>query len=50
MWVIVKGKQQGGYLGILDNDPVCTQKMRSGVEVRFEPRHVISIYGDPAHR
>ena len=48
MWVVVKGKEKGGYLGILDNDPECTQKMKSGVEVRFEPRHVISIYASSA--
>jgi mRNA-degrading endonuclease toxin of MazEF toxin-antitoxin module len=44
MWVIVKGREKDGYLGILDNDPACTQKMKSGLEVNFEPRHVISIY------
>ena len=46
MWVVVKAKEQDGYLGILDNDPTCTEKMKSGVEVKFQPRHVISIYED----
>ena len=44
MWVVVKAKEQNGYRGILDNDPTCTEKMKSGLEVNFQPRHVISIY------
>ena len=44
MWVIVREKTGDGYIGILDNDPYCTDKMKHGLEVRFQPRHVIHIY------
>jgi Uncharacterized protein conserved in bacteria (DUF2314) len=44
MWVIVRSKDADGYVGELDNQPVTTDKMRPGLKVRFQPRHVISIY------
>ncbi len=46
MWVLVKKKTDEGYLGALDNDPYCTDEMKAGLEVRFQPRHVIQIYED----
>jgi hypothetical protein len=46
MWVIVQDTLQNGkYLGTLDNDPQCTQGMKSGMNVVFEPRHVIQVHG-----
>jgi len=49
MWVIVRERAEGGYLGLLDNDPFAlaeNDELWSGVEIPFEPRHVIDI--DPA--
>ena len=46
IWVVIKKKTDEGYLGVLDNDPYCTDEMKAGVEVRFQPRHVIQIYED----
>ncbi len=44
MWVIVKErKADGQFSGILDNDPYCTEEIRSGIEVIFGPEHIISI-------
>lgn len=45
MWVIVKGGVGGFYRGILDNDPYCTDDIKAGMEVWFQPKHVISIHG-----
>lgn len=44
MWVIVRDRVDGYYRGELDNDPYCTDEIRAGLEVVFEPRHVIQIY------
>lgn len=46
MWVIVTGGDRGGYTGVLDNDPYSTDEIQSGLEVSFEPRHVIDIFED----
>ena len=46
MWVIVTGGDRSGYTGTLDNDPYCTDHIKAGLEVSFEPRHVIDIYDD----
>lgn len=46
MWVLVEKKTDEGYLGVLDNDPYCTDEMKAGLEVRFQPRHVIQIFED----
>ena len=46
MWVIVREVVAGGYLGILDNDPYCineNDEFWSGIELPFEPHHVIAI-------
>jgi uncharacterized protein YegJ (DUF2314 family) len=43
MWVIVREKTKEGYVGVLDNAPYCTEQIQSGVEVSFQPRHVIAI-------
>lgn len=44
MWVLVTGGDGKHYTGTLDNDPYCTDKIKAGLEVEFEPRHVIEIY------
>jgi len=44
MWVIVKEKINGYYIGELDNDPRCTDEIKAGLKVVFEPRHVVQIY------
>jgi len=44
MWVIVKEKTKDGrYTGILDNDPYCTEEIKSGLEILFGPEHIIAI-------
>ncbi len=46
MWVLVRERVGGAYLGILDNDPfalVENDELWSGVEIPFEPRHIIDI-------
>ena len=44
MWVIVDEVKKNGYSGTLNNDPYCTDKIKSGLKVNFEAKHVISIY------
>ena len=44
MWVDVKSVTATGYIGILDNDPYCTEELKSGEVIEFEPKHVIQIY------
>lgn len=46
MWVIVKSRANGAYVGTLDNDPLCTTELKSGHEIKFGPEHVIQIYED----
>ena len=46
MWVLVRERVPGGYLGILDNDPDAIEEKGefwSGIELPFAPRHVIDI-------
>ena len=46
MWVLVRERITGGYLGILDNDPDAlteNDEFWSGIELPFEPHHVINI-------
>ena len=31
------------YVGVLDNDPYCTDEIRSGMRVEFHADHVIQI-------
>ena len=44
MWVIVDGREGDLYRGVLDNDPECTDELKSGSEVWFQARHVIAVY------
>ncbi len=46
MWVLVRERIPGGYLGILDNNPYAiseNDEFWSGIELPFEPHHVINI-------
>lgn len=45
MWVKVLGKIDGWYRGELDNQPSCTDEIKPGMEVWFQPRHVINVQG-----
>jgi uncharacterized protein YegJ (DUF2314 family) len=44
MWVKVKSVSPTRYIGILDNDPYCTNELSAGAVVEFEPKHVIQIH------
>ena len=49
MWVLVRGRVRGQYLGVLDNDPYAIEEndeFWSGIELPFTARHIIDI--DPA--
>ncbi|MEV4932167.1 DUF2314 domain-containing protein [Sphingobium sp. LMA1-1-1.1] len=46
MWVLVRERIDGGYLGILDNEPSAiaeNDEFWFGTELPFSPRHVINI-------
>jgi hypothetical protein len=43
MWVQIKERVDGWYRGELDNDPYCTDTIQAGMELWFQPRHVIAI-------
>ena len=46
MWVIVRERVGGQYLGILDNNPHALEEndeLWSGVEIAFSARHIIDI-------
>jgi hypothetical protein len=43
MWVIVTEAKPEFYIGVLDNDPYCTEEIRSGMRVEFHADHVIQI-------
>ncbi len=43
MWVIVKAHDDEGYIGTLNNTPYCTDHIQPGMEVRFLPKHVVSV-------
>ena len=49
LWVIVKKKLDGLYIGVLDSDPGVAEGMtlRPGVEILFAPEHVIAIDRPP---
>jgi hypothetical protein len=46
MWVVVRERLSGSYLGILDNDPYAITEnddLWSGVEIPFAARHIIDV-------
>ncbi|MEN8662992.1 MAG: hypothetical protein ACN4GF_01715 [Lentimonas sp.] len=44
MWVLVKSVGSSRYIGVPDNDPYSVDQIKTGLEITFEPRHVIDIY------
>lgn len=52
MWVIVSERVEDTYIGILDNQPTCSNfednvYLRLGVEVPFRAEHIIDIEDPP---
>ena len=43
MWVEVTEVGPEFYVGVLGNDPYCTDEIRSGMRVEFNADHVIQI-------
>jgi hypothetical protein len=46
MWVIVRERIDGGYIGMLDNEPTSIEQNDSfwrGSELPFEPKHIIAV-------
>jgi hypothetical protein len=48
MWVVVTGVLEGGYVGLLDNEPACINPdgdhyLVRGAEIPFRPEHVIDV-------
>lgn len=43
MWVVVKRLLPEYFIGILDNNPGCTDEMKSGMEIHFHSDHVVQI-------
>jgi hypothetical protein len=46
MWVIVRERTPGGYLGVLDNEPDSigeNDEFWVGTELPFRPEHIINI-------
>ena len=49
MWVIVKGRTEDGYIGVLDNDPGTAEnlRLREGDNITFGPEHIAEIGTPP---
>jgi hypothetical protein len=49
MWVIVKARIKGGYVGVLDSDPGIAENLRlcEGDVITFGPEHVCEIATPP---
>lgn len=43
MWVLVSEVRPATYVGVLENDPYCTQEIRSGMRVEFHADYVIQL-------
>ena len=43
MWVIVREIKPEFYVGVLDNDPFCTDEIRCGMRIEFHADHIIQI-------
>jgi Uncharacterized protein conserved in bacteria (DUF2314) len=44
MWVAVIERQDGGFLGVLENIPAVITTIRLGDRISFRPEHVIEVY------
>lgn len=49
MWVIVKARTEGGYIGVLDSDPGTAEnlRLREGDSIEFGPQHIADISSVP---
>jgi len=49
MWVIVRARTNGGYIGVLDNNPgtAGNLRLREGDNVAFGPEHIAEIGTPP---
>jgi hypothetical protein len=49
MWVIVKGRTEGGYIGVLDNSAGTAEnlRLREGDNITFGPEHIAEIDTPP---
>ena len=49
MWVIVKGRAEGGYIGVLDSNPGAAEnlRLREGDNITFGPEHITEIGSPP---
>ncbi len=46
MWVIVRARVSGGYLGMLDNEPtkICeNDEFWRGTELPFQAKHIVAV-------
>jgi hypothetical protein len=50
MWVIVRARIEGGYVGVLDSDPGAAENLRltMGDTIFFNPEHIAEIACPPA--
>ena len=44
MWVIILDRDEEQFLGILDNQPYCTDSIKPGLMVYFGSQHIVDIY------
>ncbi|MBO1270187.1 DUF2314 domain-containing protein [Shewanella sp. 4t3-1-2LB] len=44
MWVEVSENKYPNFTGVLDNDPYCTNEIKSGIVILFTAANVIAIY------
>jgi hypothetical protein len=49
MWVVVKGRTEGGYIGVLDNSPGTAEnlRLREADNITFGPEHIAEIGSPP---
>ena len=45
MWVTVTDKSGDHYVGQLNNNPLCTKKLKAGAEIIFRTENIIDIFG-----
>ena len=43
MWVTVQSAGPSGYVGVLDNQPYCTEELKPGAPVGFRSEHFNQI-------
>ncbi len=50
MWVIITSKNGDEFEGVLDNDPYCTDQIKSGIHVNFNKKHIIDLDYDSSFK